>query len=79
MSDKPTEFVSRRLSDRIISAFDLAYDQGNLDAAGKLFQALEIVLSSQGGPDRKDRREDVENIRDVGARYMELKHRVQAA
>tara|TARA_R110000787_G_scaffold3947_19_gene15410 strand:- start:1143 stop:1382 length:240 start_codon:yes stop_codon:yes gene_type:complete len=79
MGEQPTEIVSRRLSDRVISAFDLAFEQGNIDAAGKLYQALEIVLSSQGGPNRSDRREDVENIRQVGDRYMTLKREAEAA
>jgi hypothetical protein len=79
MAEQVTEFVSGRLSDRVFSAFDLAFHQGNIDAAGKLFQALEIVLSSQGGPNRPERREDVENIRNVGDRYMELKRQTQAA
>lgn len=79
MGEQPTEIVSRRLSDRVISAFDLAFEQGNVDAAGKLYQALEIVLSSQGGPNRSDRREDVENIRQVGDRYMTLKREAEAA
>lgn len=79
MGEQPTEIVSRRLSDRVISAFDLAFEQGNVDAAGKLYQALEIVLSSQGGPNRSDRREDVENIRQVGDRYTTLKREAEAA
>jgi hypothetical protein len=79
MAEQPTEIVSRRLSDRVISAFDLAYDQGNVDAAGKLYQVLEIVLSSQGGAARPERREDVENIRNVGDRFMDLKRQSQAA
>ena len=79
MAEQPSQTVSRRLSDRVISAFDLAYTQGNVDAAGKLYQALEIVLSSQGGAGRPERREDVENIRDVGTRYMDLKRQAHAA
>jgi hypothetical protein len=79
MAEQPTEIVSRRLSDRVISAFDLAFHQGNVDAAGKLYQVLEIVLSSQGGSGRPERREDVENIRDVGDRYMDLKRQSKAA
>ncbi|MFT5439210.1 MAG: hypothetical protein ACI9MJ_001072 [Alphaproteobacteria bacterium] len=79
MAEQATELVSRRLSDRVISAFDLAFHQGNVDAAGKLYQVLEIVLSSQGGLNRPERREDVENIRNVGDRYLELKRQAQAA
>ena len=79
MGEQPTEVISRRLSDRVISAFDLAFEQSNIDAAGKLYQALEIVLSSQGGPNRSDRRQDVENIRKVGDRYLTLKRQAQAA
>jgi hypothetical protein len=79
MAEQATELVSRRLSDRVISAFDLAFHQGNVDAAGKLYQVLEIVLNSQGGLNRPERREDVENIRNVGDRYLELKRQAQAA
>jgi hypothetical protein len=79
MAEQATELVSRRLSDRVISAFDLAFHQGNVDAAGKLYQVLETVLNSQGGLNRPERREDVENIRNVGDRYLELKRQAQAA
>ncbi len=79
MAEQQTELVSRRLSDRIISAFDLAAEQGNVDAAGKLYQALEIVLSRHGGAASADRREDVENIRKVGDRYLDIKRQAEAA
>jgi len=79
MAEHESELVSRRLSDRIISAFDLAAEQNNVDAAGKLYQALEIVLSHQGDHGNRDRREDVENIRMVGNRYLDLKRADEAA
>ena len=47
----------RRLGDRILSALDLALDQGHLDVAEYLARALEETLTRFGGPDAVDHRD----------------------
>jgi hypothetical protein len=46
----------RRLGDRILMALELAVEQGNLTVAEPLAQALELSVTSFGGPDAVDHR-----------------------
>jgi hypothetical protein len=41
---------TRRLSDKILLAFDQACETGSLDCAELLLKALEMSLTSMGGP-----------------------------
>ena len=47
----------RRLGDRILSALDLALDQGHLDVAEHLVRALEDTLTRFGGPNAVEHRD----------------------
>jgi hypothetical protein len=53
---------TRRLSDKILWAFDQAIDQHATGVAGLLMQALELALTSEGGPGKTDRREDLDYV-----------------
>ena len=64
----------RRLSDRILAAFDLACEQGNLPVAEALVRALDLVMTKEGGPARQDRRAELGPVADA---YAKL-HRLQA-
>jgi hypothetical protein len=48
---------TRRLSDRILAALELALEQGNLEAAEHLKLALEEVMTAFGGPESTDQRD----------------------
>jgi hypothetical protein len=61
---------TRRLSDKILWAFDQAIDQKATEVAGILLQALELALTREGGPGKVDKREDLEH---VFAAYDKLK------
>lgn len=61
---------TRRLSDKILWAFDHAVEQGAIEAAHHLMLALELALTSEGGPDKIDKRRDFEA---VVAAYNKLK------
>ncbi|MDG3443305.1 MULTISPECIES: hypothetical protein [Nitrospirillum] len=50
------ESDERRLGDRILSALELAVEQGNLTVAEPLAQALELSMTAFGGPDAVDHR-----------------------
>jgi hypothetical protein len=61
---------TRRLSDKILWAFSQAIDQKATDVAGLLMQALELALTREGGPDKIDKRH---NMEDVFAAYDKLR------
>lgn len=50
---------NRRLSDKILIAFDQACAEGALQVAEELYRALEVSLSSYGGKDAAEKRDDV--------------------
>jgi hypothetical protein len=47
----------RRLSDRIVDAHALACEEGRLDVAEILLQALEVELSAMGGTKIENRKQ----------------------
>lgn len=53
---------TRRLSDKILWAFGQAIDQKASDVAGLLMQALELALTREGGPDKIDKRNDMDEV-----------------
>lgn len=63
----------RRLSDRIIDAFEMACAQRDLEAAEALYRTLEIVLTRQGGRDNPDKRADVEFVHEAASRLDALR------
>lgn len=56
-----TQF-SRRLSDKILAAFDQACEQGQIGVAEHLVRALELALTREGGANRVDKREHMEPV-----------------
>ncbi|HVJ54763.1 MAG TPA: hypothetical protein VM689_20050 [Aliidongia sp.] len=65
---------TRRLSDKILWAFDQAIEQKSLEVAGLLMQALELALTREGGAGRTDRRQDLDHVM---AAYDKLKEATQ--
>ena len=63
----------RRLSDKVIEAFDMACDSGDAEVAETLYRVLEIVLTRQGGNDVADQREDVGVIARASDRLTALR------
>jgi len=61
-----------RLSDRILEAFDLACDQGELEIAELLFRSYEMVLTRGAGP-VLDRRNSIEEIHRASLRLDGLR------
>jgi hypothetical protein len=53
---------TRRLSDKILWAFDQAIEQRATQVAGILMQALELALTREGGPGKIDQRKDLEHV-----------------
>ncbi len=66
--------VERRLSDKIVEAHKLACEEGKMEVAEILLQALEVDLSAIGG-DQMEFREDTENIAAAFQRHAQAKDR----
>jgi hypothetical protein len=61
---------ARRLSDKILAAFEQACEQGDVVAAEHLIRALEVALTKEGGPGRVDKRKELGPVFDA---YEKLK------
>jgi hypothetical protein len=64
---------TRRLSDKILLAFDQACETGALDCAEILLKALEMALTTMGGPGAVDRRLNMEPYVHAFERLQALK------
>jgi hypothetical protein len=63
MSETPQKPpYSRRLSDKILMAFNQACEQRATEVASLLIQALELALTREGGPGKIDNRKDLEAV-----------------
>ena len=63
----------RRLSDKILSAFDQACERGELDVAETLLRALELTLTRTGGKDSVDHRTDLGPVIETYARLKQMR------
>ena len=53
---------TRRLSDKILLAFDQAIEQRATEVAGYLIRALELTLTREGGAGKADQRKDLDHL-----------------
>lgn len=65
----------RRLSDKVLAAFDQACDQGEIEIAEALMRALETILTRQGGEAVEDHRQNLGPVAEAFARLSALKDR----
>ncbi len=65
----------RRLSDKIISAHELACQLGKLEVADILLQALEVDLSAIGGG-QKEHRQATELLEQVFERHQKVMKKI---
>lgn len=68
---------SRRLSDKILSAFHQACDHRDVDVAEQLLRALELVLTEVGGPGHVDQRQNMGAVVEAYARLNTLRGRLR--
>ena len=66
---------TRRLSDKILSAFNPACDRSELEVAEHLLRALEAALTRRGGAGTDEKREDVLAVEVAFARLQSLRDR----
>ncbi|MGQ0663184.1 MAG: hypothetical protein ACT4P2_06275 [Pseudomonadota bacterium] len=67
-----TEPYTRRLSDKILLAFNQACDMRESDVAEHLLRALELSLTRQGGYAKSDHREHLGPVVEAYGRLEEL-------
>jgi hypothetical protein len=60
MSETP--HFTRRLSDKILMAFNQACEQQAVEVAQLLIHALELALTREGGLDKTDNRKDLDAV-----------------
>lgn len=63
----------RRLSDKILSAFDQACERGELEVAEMLVRALELTLTRAGGKGSVDQRLDLGPVVETYARLKQMR------
>jgi hypothetical protein len=68
-----TSHPARRLSDKILLAFDQACEQRDLAVAEHLMRALEIALTKEGGADRIDKRHEIGPVLEAYAKLKALR------
>jgi hypothetical protein len=68
-----SDSTCRRLSDKILQAFNQACDQRDLEVAELLHQALELVLTRAAGPQNVDKRQGIEAVVEAYGRLVALR------
>lgn len=68
----------RRLSDKLLAAFDQACEQGQIDVAEIILHALELVLTKEVSAGFADRRKHMEPAVEAFGRLKALKEKVVA-
>lgn len=63
----------RRLSDKILTAFDQACERGELDVAELLVRALELTLTRTGGKGNVDQRIELGPVVETYARLQQMR------
>lgn len=69
----PMNTPQRRLSDKILSAFDQACERGELDVAEMLVRALELTLTRTGGRGSVDQRIELGPVVETYARLKQMR------
>lgn len=74
------EKESIRLSDRILSALELALEQGDIEIAEQLARAIDLAMTrSAGGGEFVERRDYPAEMEDALKKLAELREQEQAA
>ncbi len=71
------EMPQRRLSDKILAAFDQACDRGEIEVAELLLRALELTLTRAGGKGHVDKRGELGPVVDAYARLKQRRNRLR--
>lgn len=74
-----TQAHTRRLSDKIIAAFEQACERGDAHVAEHLLHALEAELTGHGGPNKPENRYDLAPLATAYAAMEKLRARRDVA
>lgn len=66
----------RRLSDKLLAAFDQACDQGQVEVAELVLKAIEIVLTQEATPADRERRTHLGPVVEAFGRLKALRERI---
>ena len=64
----------RRLSDKVLAAFNQACEQGYVDIAEMLLRTLELALTREGGAKSSDKRIELGPVIEAYSRLLTLKN-----
>jgi len=70
---------NRRLRDRILAAFDLAYSVGDAEIAGRLREALEMAERQPGGDKTERLGYDLPNPSSIWAQFVAARNEYEQA
>lgn len=65
----------RRLSDKLLAAFDQACEQGRVEAAELVLKAIEIVLTEEAAPTERERRSHLGPVVEAFGRLKALREK----
>jgi hypothetical protein len=71
MADAPM----RRMSDKVLAAFNQACDEGDADIAEMLLRALELILTREGGANSADKRGEMGAVIEAYSRLLSVKNK----
>lgn len=68
----------RRLSDKLLAAFDQACEQGQVEVAELVLKAIEIVLTQEAAPPERERRSHLGPVVEAFGRLKALREKLEA-
>ena len=71
--------LPRRLSDKLLAAFDQACDQGHVEVAELLLKSIEIVLTVEAAPAARERRTHLGPVIEAFGRLKALREKAESS
>jgi hypothetical protein len=68
--------LPRRLSDKLLAAFDQACEQGQVEIAELVLKAIELVLTQEAAPVERERRSHLGPVIEAFGRLKALREKV---
>ena len=76
MPGDPSHHLPRRLSDKLLAAFDQACEQHQVEVADLVLKAIEIVLTQEAAPAERERRGHLGPVVEAFSRLKALRESV---
>ena len=73
MPDDPSHHLPRRLSDKLLAAFDQACEQHQVEVAELVLKAIEIILTQEAAPAERERRSHLGPVVEAFSRLKTLR------